>query len=611
MSSIFHLTQTRTRTYFFQSYPPPEASLKVFYGTVAVPFHSSSHHLLCQRCVSHYHNMSEFNSSSMRTDQHKEHQLQEVSDAIKNNDFDNASYLLSTIHRNSTGEVLSRDSGLLKTLLVTSISSSNSKVIGLVLDILKKVLDSMPSLVDEVAAASAMNTIPSIPQSLMTLIDNADLSVSDKASDLIEILIVRSNQEETSQAILEAFCRESDKFFSAAGMTMYLRFACTIAKIMGRGGSRLFNLCCDYGATSRIVDMCQNCNDVLVQVVVLDLLVEFAKSDVSLQYLIQKGTIEWLMTTSSNEGFLANQALGVVGDILTAAKAHSLLTSDLINRLVASNVLRTLETFVGSRTDADRATGLHALSSFAASSELALSLVVNDEILLGHWFMLLNLGNAEISAAVLMSVERILRCGNVNVNGGQRDISSAASEVKSSDTSAAAAVDGTELVVLKKKLLSQMGKAKQVTPVTFLVKTARQPIPEPRMASYKVMTAMCQQQPSGWGMLELCNTHGFRAFIEDRHTEFTKEGKDAKFGLVFSCTTALHTMFLMHYNKAFLTYIFLYVLMHFLLVSLILAIAETPEFQQFMDPQFRASIDTIIAQGPYYAPPRLEEPQVI
>ena len=32
MSSIFHLTQTRTRTYFFQSYPPPEASLKDFYG---------------------------------------------------------------------------------------------------------------------------------------------------------------------------------------------------------------------------------------------------------------------------------------------------------------------------------------------------------------------------------------------------------------------------------------------------------------------------------------------------------------------------------------------------------------------------------------------------
>ena len=483
--------------------------------------------------------MTEFNSSSMmRTDHHKEHQLQEVSEALKSHDFDNASYLLTSIHRNITGEILSRDSGLLQTLLATSISIGNSKVIGLVLDVLKKGLDSVPSLADEFTAVSSKITTPTIPQSLMSLIENADLSVSDKASDLIEILIVRSNQEESSQSILKEFCHESDKFFSAAGMTMYLRFVCTIARIMGRGGSRLFNLCCDYGATSRIVDMCQNCDDVLVQVVVLDLLVEFAKSDVSLQYLIQKGTIEWLMTTSSDEGFLANQALGVVGDILTAAKAHSLQTSDLINRLVTNNLLRTLETFVGSRIDADRGTGLHALSSFAASSELALSLVVNDEILLGHWFTLLNLGNAEISAAVLMSVERILRCGNVI--GGRSDDSSsnAASEVKSAeDTNAAASssstsysTDSAELVALKKKLLSQMGKAKQVTPVTFLVKTARQPIPEPRMASFKVMTALCRQQPSGWGMFELCNTQGFRAFIEDRHTEFTKEGKDAKFG---------------------------------------------------------------------------------
>ena len=29
--SISYLTQTRTRTYFFQSYPPPEASLKDFF----------------------------------------------------------------------------------------------------------------------------------------------------------------------------------------------------------------------------------------------------------------------------------------------------------------------------------------------------------------------------------------------------------------------------------------------------------------------------------------------------------------------------------------------------------------------------------------------------
>ena len=35
--SISYLTQTRTRTYFFQSYPPPEASLKDFFGNKNTP----------------------------------------------------------------------------------------------------------------------------------------------------------------------------------------------------------------------------------------------------------------------------------------------------------------------------------------------------------------------------------------------------------------------------------------------------------------------------------------------------------------------------------------------------------------------------------------------
>ena len=72
-----------------------------------------------------------------------------------------------------------------------------------------------------------------------------------------------------------------------------------------------------------------------------------------------------------------------------------------------------------------------------------------------------------------------------------------------------------------------------------------------------------------------------------------------------------YTMFLNvspnHSNVPYLPFFFPF----FSCVRLILAISETPEFQQFMDPQFRASIDTLIAQGPYYSPPRLEEPQVI
>jgi hypothetical protein len=229
--------------------------------------------------------------------------------------------------------------------------------------------------------------------------------------------------------------------------------------------------------------------------------------------------------------------------------------------------------------DADRAIGLSALASFAASSETALTVVMSDEELVGSWFAQLNTGKSEVVAAVLLSMVQILEGSNYLRKASLSSSSAGAAETKAAteDGPSPMVIDEGEsptLPALKKKLVAHLGRAKQVPPVAFLVKTARQPIPESRMASFALMTAIGRQQPGGWGLLELMGTPGFREFIVDRSTEYAKEGKDAKF-------------------------------------ELITTIANSPQFGQFFDEHTRSTVERLVAQGPYFFPTLLAEPQVM
>lgn len=169
--------------------------------------------------------------------------------------------------------------------------------------------------------------------------------------------------------------------------------------------------------------------------------------------------------------------------------------------------------------------GLYALSSFASSCEGALALVMTDVTLLETWFSLLSSGKIEILTAALHSIARVLDTKSNSLEVGQ-----GSSESKASSTTADGDVTSSvDLAALKKKIVSEIGKTKGVSAVTFLMKTARQPVNERKLAVYATMTALCRQQPGGWGLMAMYSTQGFREFIEDRDTEHTKEGKEAKF----------------------------------------------------------------------------------
>ena len=177
------------------------------------------------------------------------------------------------------------------------------------------------------------------------------------------------------------------------------------------------------------------------------------------------------------------------------------------------------------------------MASFSSSCEGALDAMLADQPLSDSYFDLLNSGKVEIVTAALFSIARIIEMEPTQSSGSAAASSSSAASIsrgapesKSSDAGTAQTVTRTsDLCGLKKKVVAEMGKAKRVSAALFLIKTARLPVIERKLAVYSVLTATCKQQPGGWGLMALFGAAGFREFLEDRNTEHTKEGKDAKF----------------------------------------------------------------------------------
>lgn len=160
-----------------------------------------------------------------------------------------------------------------------------------------------------------------------------------------------------------------------------------------------------------------------------------------------------------------------------------------------------------------------------------------NQPLIDSLFDLLNCGKVEIVTAALFAVARVIemethhsRLAGAVLPVAAAENSEGAGESKSSGVALPLSSD---LVGLKKHFLSEMGRAKGVAPVIYLIKTARQPVIERKLAVYAVLTALCQQQPAGWGLQALfARGTGFEEFLADRNTEHTKEGKDAKFRFI-------------------------------------------------------------------------------
>jgi hypothetical protein len=132
------------------------------------------------------------------------------------------------------------------------------------------------------------------------------------------------------------------------------------------------------------------------------------------------------------------------------------------------------------------------------------------------------------------------------------------------------------VATLKRQLLSAVGTAKRTDTVTLLLRLATQPIEASRCAAVNLLTAVAAQ-PSGWG-LQMLFQHtnalsnalhaNFHLYLQERCTEYCKEGKDWKFGLI-------------------------------------VAVSKNPA-RCHLPAELNEKVDLIVMQGAYYMPPRAD-----
>jgi hypothetical protein len=126
------------------------------------------------------------------------------------------------------------------------------------------------------------------------------------------------------------------------------------------------------------------------------------------------------------------------------------------------------------------------------------------------------------------------------------------------------------IVRMKRRILDALGEAKRTNTVTYLMKLALQPIEVTRFAAVNLLRALAAQ-PSGWGLQMLFQHAGpslesnFALYLQERMTEYCKEGKDWKF-------------------------------------ELILAVAHNPARSHLPD-EINQKLDHLVKQGAYYLPP--------
>lgn len=267
-------------------------------------------------------------------------------------------------------------------LAIQSIIDSKSiKALNAVLDILSKSF-----VLSQDNDSSTVSTLPTLPikheelekllNILIQLIPTENLNVSDSACRLTETIIRKS---ESPDSYLTKLCTDSSRYLTS-DKSLYVRFANILARVLGKD-NRLFTACDNCKATEAIISICQYSQDILVQIVSMELLNEFAKTSLGLQYLFNNQIIQWLISTPTGENasLLGTQALHQIGDIFVTAKTNKLIDNDLwqsINTSTLAQLLEVSTTYLDSRVETDRLAALHAISGFSSCCYGALSLVM-------------------------------------------------------------------------------------------------------------------------------------------------------------------------------------------------------------------------------------------
>jgi hypothetical protein len=288
-----------------------------------------------------------------------------------------------------------------------------------------------------------------------------------------------------------------------------------------------------HGATDLFLHMLQDSSDPLVQISVLDLLEVLAQktpvSSVSIE------TCNWLQSPPVLEPILLLSGVSLSDDTMSdstneidpllggsALRLMSALCSQSDESLTLLPAFsKALHNFASqSRSEVDRLHLVHAISSFAASSLDALKAVLDDPTTREAWLSLQHVAQPKLKAATLLSIAMVLD--------------------PSLDTHRPPPHQSLESS-LAITLYAQLGQANgaDYNPTDWILKLCASPIPELRLASYTLLSAMAQAGVGGTQVL--LSSVAFLEFLFERN-ESTQDGRVAKFQVVQAVFTQVKGM---------------------------------------------------------------------
>jgi hypothetical protein len=288
----------------------------------------------------------------------------------------------------------------------------------------------------------------------------------------------------------------------------------------------------EHGATDLFLHMLQDASDPLVQISALDLLEVLAQktqvSSVSIE------TCKWLQSPPVVKPILLLSGVSLIDDNDTMSDNDNeidpllggsalRLLSALCSQCQSDESLTLLPAFSKalhnfasqSRSEVDRLHLVHAISSFAGSSLDALKAVLDDPTTREAWLSLQHVAQPKLKAATMLSIAMVI---DPSLDSHRPPPHS---PLESS---------------LAMTLYSQLGQVNGANYNTtdWVLKLCASPIPELRLASYTLLSAMAQVGVGGAQVL--LSSVAFLDFLFERN-ESTQDGRVAKFQVVRAVLT--------------------------------------------------------------------------
>jgi hypothetical protein len=162
---------------------------------------------------------------------------------------------------------------------------------------------------------------------LLHSLSSRDIGLSDLASSLsMKIIVVFPNK-------ITALVMKCDQYVTES--VIFSRYLKVLAKVIGVS-NHLFDECFTQGAVRIVIDSCKS-SDILMQMVIMEDLVEFANTTSGLRYLFQDSVMQWLVNCCSEkygmDALMSSQALRQLSNIFARASERKTI-QEIVNESI-------------------------------------------------------------------------------------------------------------------------------------------------------------------------------------------------------------------------------------------------------------------------------------